>query len=220
MVWQTYDYFFDPTAAYFGCKKASEPLHIQWNPVYQTIEVVNLHAGAREGLRAHAQIINTDGSVQWEKDTLVNSQEDSTVKCFRLEFPQTLSDVHFIKLTLYGNDRILSENFYWRGLEEGNLKALHNLAKVKLRTITKYKKVGDQWKLTTTLVNSSETPCLMVRLKVTGKKSGERILPVFFSDNYVSLMPGETRTITMSLKQQDTRGEKPCVVISGFNYEE
>lgn len=220
MVWQTYDYFFDPTAAYFGCKKASEPLHIQWNPVYHDIEVVNLHAGSWEGLRAHAQIINTDGSVQWEKDTLVNSNEDSTVKCFRLEFPETLSDVHFIKLILSENDRILSENFYWRGLEEGNLRALKNLPKVSLTTKTKSQKDGDQWKLTTTLVNESETPCLMVRLKVTGNKSGERILPVFFSDNYISLMPGQTRTITMTLKNQDTRGEKPCVALSGFNYDE
>ena len=31
-VWQTYDYFFEPTAAYFCAKKGSEPLHIQWNP--------------------------------------------------------------------------------------------------------------------------------------------------------------------------------------------
>jgi beta-mannosidase len=60
----------------------------------------------------------------------------------------------------------------------------------------------------------------MVRLKVTGNKNGERILPVFFSDNYVSLMPGESRTITMTLKNQDTRGEKPIVALSGFNYEE
>jgi len=220
MVWQTYDYFFDPTAAYFGCKKASEPLHIQWNPVFHDIEVVNLHAGSCEGLRAHAQIINTDGSVQWEKDTLVNSNEDSTIKCFRLEFPGTLSDVYFIKLTLSQNDRILSENFYWRGLEEGNLQALKNLPKVSLSTKTKSQKEGDQWKLTTTLVNESEVPCLMVRLKVIGNKSGERILPVFFSDNYVSLMPGEAKTITMTLKNQDTRGERPCVVLSGFNYEE
>jgi hypothetical protein len=49
MIWQTYDYYFDPTAAYFGCKKASEPIHIQWNPVYHipwnpvydVVEVVN-----------------------------------------------------------------------------------------------------------------------------------------------------------------------------------
>ena len=219
LVWQTYDYFFDPTAAYFGCKKASEPLHIQWNPVYDHIEVVNLHARDHEELRAHAQLINSDGSVQWEKDTLINSNEDTTVKCFDLEFPETLSDAHFIKLTLTGNGKVLSDNFYWRGLEEGNLQSLKDLPKVHLSIRTQRQKTRDGWKLTTTLTNPSDTPCLMLRLKVTGNKSGERILPVFYSDNYISLMPGESKTITMSLKRQDTRGERPVVELTGFNYE-
>ncbi len=45
-VWQTYDYYLEPTAAYFGCKKGSEPLHIQWNPVTENIEVVNYSGGS------------------------------------------------------------------------------------------------------------------------------------------------------------------------------
>jgi hypothetical protein len=57
----------------------------------------------------------------------------------------------------------------------------------------------------------------MIRLKVVGETSGERMLPVFFSDNYVSLMPGDEKVITMKLKNADTRGEKPGVEISGFN---
>ena len=56
MVWQTYDYYFDPNAAYFGCKKASEPLHIQWNPLRDDIEVVNYHAFDRTGLTATASL--------------------------------------------------------------------------------------------------------------------------------------------------------------------
>lgn len=58
----------------------------------------------------------------------------------------------------------------------------------------------------------------MVRLKVVGNSSGERILPVFFSDNYISLMPGEKKVVTMKLKDEDTGGEKPAVEISGFNW--
>jgi hypothetical protein len=157
--------------------------------------------------------------VQWEKDTLINSNEDTTVKCFDLEFPETLSDAHFIKLTLTGNGKVLSDNFYWRGLEEGNLQSLKDLPKVHLSSRTQRQKTRDGWKLTTTLTNPSDTPCLMLRLKVTGNKSGERILPVFYSDNYISLMPGESKTITMSLKRQDTRGERPVVELTGFNYE-
>jgi hypothetical protein len=57
----------------------------------------------------------------------------------------------------------------------------------------------------------------MVRLKVVGETNGERMLAAFFSDNFVSLMPGEEKVITMKLENADTRGEKPKVEISGFN---
>jgi len=217
MVWQTYDYYFEPTAAYFGCKKASEPIHIQWNPVYDEIEVVNNNGKDRVELTAKAQLINMDGSVQWEKETGFDSNEDSTVKCFKLEFQKSLSSVHFIKLTLKEGDKTISENFYWRGLEDGNYQALHDLPVVELENSTKIEKSGENWMLTTALNNSSEHPVLMIRLKVVGKNSGERILPVFYSDNYVSLMPGEEKVITMKLKNEDTGGEKPAIEISGFN---
>ncbi|KAA6316435.1 Exo-beta-D-glucosaminidase [termite gut metagenome] len=78
-------------------------------------------------------------------------------------------------------------------------------------------KSGGEWLLTTTLKNETATPAIMIRLKVNGSKSSERILPVFYSDNYFFLMPGEEKTITMKLQNVDTRGEKPVVDISGFN---
>ena len=56
----------------------------------------------------------------------------------------------------------------------------------------------------------------MIRLRVTDEE-GERMLLVFFSDNYFSLMPGEKKQIKMNLKNEDTRGENPQVEISGFN---
>jgi beta-galactosidase/beta-glucuronidase len=217
MVWQTYDYYLEPTAAYFGCKKASEPIHIQWNPVFDNIEVVNYNAGNKSGLTAKARLINMDGSVQWEKETGLNCKEDSTAVCFKLEFPKSLSLVHFIKLILKEGDKTISENFYWRGLVDGNYQALRDLHTVKLQNNTKAEKSGQDWILTTTLNNTTKTPVLMIRLKVVGANSGERILPVFYSDNYVSLMPGETKVITMKLKNEDTRGQKPVVNVSGFN---
>ena len=219
MVWQTYDYYLAPTAAYFGCKKACEPIHIQWNPVYDSIEVVNLNARDQKGLTARAQIINMDGSVQWEKEATLNSNEDTTDRIFKLEFPDGLSAVHFIKLTLKKGDKLLSDNFYWRGREQGNYRALNDLPQIKLSSKTSVKHEGEDWFLKTTLTNATKTPALMIRLMVAGEKSGERILPALYSDNYISLMPGETKTIKMSVKNEDTRGENPVVVISGFNLE-
>ncbi|GHT47735.1 hypothetical protein FACS189440_09170 [Bacteroidia bacterium] len=217
MVWQTYDYYFDPTGGYFGSKKGSEPIHIQYNPVREDIEVVNYHALDHKGVVAKAQLVNQDGSVQWEKETTLDIKEDATVACFPLELPASLSDTYFIKLTLTENGKLLSDNFYWRGKEEGNYQSLLQLPKTKLTATTTANKSGKEWHLTTTLKNDTQIPALMVRLKVEGEKSAERILPVFFSDNYIFLMPGEEKIITMKLYDHDTRGEKPVVNVSGFN---
>ena len=76
---------------------------------------------------------------------------------------------------------------------------------------------ADRWFLTTTLTNASQTPALMVRLKAVREKSGDRILPAIYSDGYVALMPGEKRLITTELRDADTRGETPRIVVEGFN---
>jgi hypothetical protein len=57
----------------------------------------------------------------------------------------------------------------------------------------------------------------MVRVKAVREKAGDRILPAIYSDNYIALMPGETRTISTEIADADTRGEKPAVVVEGFN---
>ena len=51
-------------------------------------------------------------------------------------------------------------------------------------------------------------------------EGGDRILPALYSDNYVSLMPGERRTIITELEGADTRGESPRIVVEGFNVDQ
>jgi hypothetical protein len=217
MVWQTYDYYFEPTGAYFGCKKAAEPLHIQWNPVRDDIEVINYHAFDQRGLTAKAQLVNQDGSVQWEKVATLDIQEDATVALFPLEFPKSLSATFFIKLALTKDGKIVSDNFYWKGKEDGDYKSLLQLPKVNLKATSTTSKSGANWKLTTILKNETATPALMIRLKAVGEKSRERILPVFFSDNYFFLLPGEEKEVVITLKDADTKGQKPVIEVSGFN---
>ena len=218
MVWQTYDYYFEPTAAYFGCKKACEPLHIQWNQGTDEVEVVNYSAGNHKKLTAVAQLINLDGSVAWQKETIVNSHEDSTKKCFKLDFNDKLTAVHFVKLILRENGRVVSDNFYLRGVEEGNYQALQTLPKVLLKTRIQTERTDkDHWNATVTINNTSTVPALNIRLNVVGEKDDIQILPMFYSDNYFSLLPGEKKQITLHWKDVDTRGEKPHIVISGYN---
>lgn len=220
MVWQTYDYYFEPTAAYFAIKKASEPLHIQWNPATDEVEVVNYHAGLRPGLKARVQVLNMDATVAWEKEVTVDSREDTTEKCIKLEFPDGLSQVHFIKLTLEENGKAVSENFYHRSKVENNYQALKQLPKVSLRAQTQYDKGDDgEWKAEVTVENRSQTPALMVRLNIVGDKDGKQFLPIFYSDNYFALLPGETKVVRVHWKDVDTRGNAPLLKVSGYNVE-
>ena len=131
-VWQTYDYYFDPTAGYFGSRKGSEPLHVQWNPLSDAVEVVNYSAGEQQGLVAAAELLNLDGSRQWQAEAELDSPEDSVRAPIALLWPETLSPVHFVRLRLSRGGALVSENLYWRGREEGNFRALRTLPQVPL----------------------------------------------------------------------------------------
>jgi beta-galactosidase/beta-glucuronidase len=216
-VWQTYDYYFEPTAAYFGSKKACEPLHIQWNPFTDSVEVVNYSAGNQTALTAQIEILNSDGSKQWEKSAPVDIREDNVASPIKIEYLSNLTAVHFIRLKLTRGGETVSENFYWRGLDQDNFQALRKLPKVSVTANTQIEQKAGAWRLTTVLTNSSSTPALMLRVKAVRDQSGDRILPAIYSDNYVALMPGQTRTIQTELANADTRGERPKIVIEGFN---
>ena len=212
MVWQTYDYYFEPTAAYFGCKKACEPLHILYNLQHDSIEVVNYHAGDHVGLTAKAQILNLEGKVVWSTSCPLDIREDETKTCFPLQVPEDITDVYFIKLSLCDvRGFVLSDNFYWRGKEEGNLKALKNLSKVPVKL--KVKRKGADFVATVT--NTGQLPALMLRLKVVDSHSGDLVLPVWYADNYISLMPGESRSIIVRVRAEDCN--RPVLQLEGFN---
>jgi hypothetical protein len=88
---------------------------------------------------------------------------------------------------------------------------------VKIESTTRVERQGSQWVLKTDLKNPSKQPALMVRLKSVRAKGGDRILPALYSDNYVSLMPGEQQSIQTLLEDAGTRGESPRIVVEGFN---
>jgi hypothetical protein len=218
-VWQTYDYYLEPTSAYFACKKASEPLHIQWNRLTDTIEVMNFSGGNNTALGAKVEILNMDGSTISARTFSVDSAEDSTTTVTKMEYPSGLSPVHFIRLTLTGGGTAVSTNVYMRGVNDSDYRAIRALPKAKIQTTTSAERKGDLWLLSTDVRNTSAYPSLMTRLIAVREKSGDRILPAVYSDNYLTLMPGESQTIQTELRDADTRGEKPKNIVTGFNAE-
>lgn len=216
MVWQTYDYYFEPTAAYFGAKKACEPLHIQYNALTERVEIVNHSAGNHKGIMATAMVFDLQGRLVAQQQRPFDSNEDSTQEWLkRTELLQTaITDVYFLRLQLSDQQgSVLSENTYIMGREEGNYKSLLQLPKANVEPSIEL--VGTT-AMAVTLKNQGNTPAVFLRLNLKGK-DGEQILPVWYSDNYVTLMPDEQKTIQVAWKLEDARGQKPMIEITAIN---
>lgn len=224
MVWQTYDYYFAPTAAYFGAKKGSAPIRIQWNPYKEQVEVVNNNAGDLTGLTARAIVVTPDGAFLSDQSVSLDAKEDTTVPVPAVTAPTssfaglTGESPVLLRLSLIQDGRELADNFYvLNPADPGNLQALLQMpeAKVSLKYI--FRREGEEWKTVATLENRSKTPALMLRLNLVGARDGEQILPVFYEDNWISLLPGERKEIAVRCAAADTRGERPTLQLSGFN---
>jgi hypothetical protein len=110
LVWQSDDYYFEPTGAYFGAKKASEPLHIQWNPLSDSVEVVNYSVANGEDLNAKMQVLDLQGSVKLTKQTLVECAIDSRVAVMPVTVPSELKGEYFVRIELTRGAELISRN--------------------------------------------------------------------------------------------------------------
>ena len=208
MVWQTYDYYLEPTAAYFGVKHACEPLHVQWNPVSNCVEIVNRSAGHQEGT-VKASIINLNGETVWEQVQGYVCDEDMTLDMMKVEVPKEIAGAYFLRLTLMDDKGVVkSMNDYVNSTIENDRTSLHDMRQAQVTAVANGKSI--------TVTNQGNVPAVMLRLNLKGN-DGEQILPVIYSDNYLHLMPGESRTIEIEWKAEDARGCKPIVEINGTN---
>ena len=208
MVWQTYDYYLEPTAAYFGVKHACEPLHVQWNPLSNYVEVVNRSAGHQQGT-VKASIIDMNGNTVWEQVQGYVCDEDMTLDMMQVEVPKDIAGAYFLRLTLKDDKGVVkSINDYVNSTIENDRTSLHDMRQTQVTAAVNGR--------TVTLTNNGQVPAVMIRLNLKGN-DGEQILPVIYSDNYFHLMPGESRTIDVEWKDEDTRGCKPIVEVTGMN---
>jgi hypothetical protein len=198
---------------------ASEPIHIQFNQAEERVEVIdNMPAPVTDAV-AHISIFNMDGSLAAQHEMKVTAQPEAVTNLGPVEFPATLSAIHFIKLDLVdASGKLLSTNFYWRALpaNRDDLTGLNQLPTVTLEANAQQKDDGINRVVTVTVHNPSKNVAVMAHLQLR-RKSGERVLPVYYSDNYVSLVPDETRTITMQAALKDFNQEDTLVVFDGWN---
>lgn len=209
MAFCTYDFFLDPTAAYYACRKSCEPIHIQWNPYAEQVEVVNYSAGNRTGLRAQATLYDLSGNQLGDQSVAVDAPEDSTIPCPSLQ--KAVDGLCFLRLHLYEGETLLSANDYLLSPQESDLRQLNSCPKAALEGAVTYDEQRQCYVVH--LKNTAETPALMLHLTVRDNR-GERILPVFWSDNYIHLLPGGERELTV---RTGGDGKVDAIRVTGFN---
>ena len=221
MVWQTYDYYFDPTAGYFGVKKACEPLHVLYNPVDKRVEVVN-HSGVdANSVEVSYTLYNKEGKKVFGDKKVLDVLSAERVDAFPMVLParkdslNTLPEVFFLRLSLRRNGEQVALNDYVLSQEEGNFQALRTLPRAKVGVEQSLQREGTEWKGTVAVTNEAETPALMLRLNLKDG-DGRQILPVLYSDNYFHLMPHERRMVKVSFADEDVREGKPVVEVTSL----
>lgn len=197
MICQTYDYYLEPTSAYFAVKKGSEPIHIFRNPVNGNIFISNNTIKELKPVSAEMVMVNEKGQFINKDAVRQNLPALSTVQCFTPVIPADSGQLILLSLKLKNSDGdAISENFYYLNPSDpGNYTALNRLPEVLLNT--EYTKITTESKthFDVKISNPAETAAVMIRLKAVNAEDGSRVLPAFWSDNYISLLPGETRTI-------------------------
>jgi exo-1,4-beta-D-glucosaminidase len=238
MIWHLYDYYLRPGGGYFGAKRAMEALH----PVYgyddHSIWVVSSQYTDAKGLKLTTKIYNLDAAEKFSQENALDAAADSTAKIFTLPDVSGLSNTYFLVLKLQDSTgKVVGSNFYWLSTKPETLDwakstwwmtptasyadftAISQLPKVKLRVTDRTERKGEDAITHVTLENPSKSLAFFVRLKVTKGAKGEEILPVLWEDNYISLLPGEKRDLSVSYRASELGVSKPTVEVSGWNVE-
>jgi len=211
MIWQTYDYYYDLTGAYFGAKTACEPVHIQWNPATNSVKVINNKPYHKTGVIAEASVYNMNGQIVpgYSIKKQINVSATSATEAFKVfekkaDLPK-LSKVHFLKLKLFDTKgKLLSENFYWMGNTYLDYTSLNDMPSVGpnlsvSRPVIAIAKNGVNKLLKYIIVNNSKTTAAFgIRAQLLNN-AGAQLLPALYNDGYFSLMRGETKMLEVEI---------------------
>ena len=219
-VWQIYAHDLEPNSALFAVRKACEPVHVQFNEKLGSLQVINNMASSLDGAQARVAVYNLDGSLANRREYPVNAPASAATDLGLVNLSGTLSPVHFIKLELRAaNGQLLSDNFYWHAdaAHPDDLTALAKLPIVQLKAGIVRRDAGGKIYLEVTLRNPGPAIALAAHLQLHRAVSGERVLPVYYTDNYVSLVPDEQKTITIEADAADLEGQNPLILVDGWN---
>jgi len=236
LIWQHYDYSLRPGGAYFGAKKACEPLHVQYSYNDGSIYVVNSYYDNFNDLNVSANVYNWDMTEKYSNTTTINVGPDSSNHAFTIPSLENLTTTYFLKLKLEDSSgNLLSSNFYWLSTEPDTLNfagtrwyytpqsAFANftdLAKLPLVVLNVSYEIENQDEnkvVHVTLENPTDDLAFFIHVAVTKGSGGRDVLPIFWDTNYFSLLPGENIEVHATFAAKDLNGATPAIKVEGWN---
>ena len=224
-----WDYSLEPTASLYHTQNALEPLHAQFDYLKNTVSVYNDYYQAFKDYKVAAEVYDLNSKKVWSKSQKIDIPEDGVVNdVFTIDFPQNITQVHFIKLRLFDKKgKEVANTFYWRsndkyegrktltGPTSSGFEDLSKLKQVQLKTRYKAYQEGDRHFIKAEIKNPSSTVAFFTQLQLLGQDK-KPVRPSFYTDNFFSLLPGESKTVIIETATDDMPSE-PTFVVKGWN---
>jgi len=233
--WQLFDWFLRPGTAYFATKKADEIVHIAWdygglNGGPGTVYVINDDYTTHSDMTATVDVLNFNLTNMYHHTFTVTADPASSNGVVTLPTISGLTTTYFINLNLSdSSNNVLSRNFYWYSTTADKTKKsckwyycatstyanMTSLQTLPMVTVSHTDTIGTN-SVTTTLTNSSTNLAFMIRVRVLDN-AGNETLPVWWSENYITLLPGDTRTLTATYINDAAPPISATVHVDGYN---
>ena len=236
LFWQLYDYYLMPTSAFFGTLNALKPLNIIYNYGNNSISISNDYNHSFDNLTAEIRILDLDSKEVLNQKIPFGVNGYTSKPLFPMPALKDITSTYFVDLRIKSSEeKELAHNFYWLSTkndvpdfensswfitpmkEYADFKALSMMPKSEIKSDYTVETQGDQTLVKVHLKNTTDKLAFFIELKAKGNISKKLILPAFWSDNYVSLLSGEERDLTVKMNTIDLKGEQPSIEIKGFN---
>jgi len=214
MEWNFLSSDYDTQSSFYGTQKACEPVHAQLDLTDGAIDLINL--GDAQTLNVQARIVGLDGKVIDDQTHPIQAAANARTSVSRLDLGK-LAGGHAVLVALNVADAAgnkVSDNLYWWSKEEASLRELNDLSTANIDAGVTVAAAGNERKAIIRIKNAGTVPALMIKLTLKDAATGERILPAYYSENYVSMLPGEERTITVEFP---AGAGKPAIGLRGWN---
>jgi exo-1,4-beta-D-glucosaminidase len=237
MYWQLFDYYLMPNGAFYGAMKGCQPLNIVYNYKDKNIYVVNDFLKSFNNIRASVKIFDTDSKLLYEKEKEISIEENSSKKIIDLPEFKDKSNLYFISLELKDSaNNLISNNFYWVSAKEdildskssewfytpvkscADLKDINHLPAASINYSEKFTSENDKQNIEVTIENTSDKIAFFIELKVENEKTGQSFLPIYWTDNYISILPHSKKIVKGTF--QNPLKEKPKLIVNGWNIQQ